>query len=109
MSIPISNCLLQFFLKCFCCSDESNQKAIRDHSSKVEINLFHIFVHIDVSVGTGSMGVGFVWLDRSKCGSERIGREEEGTRSGKAEMGSYVAILRHTPDHEDLLTVTYRQ
>ena len=60
----------------------------------------------DVSVGTGSMGSGFVWLDRSKCGSERVGREEEGTSSGRAEMGAYAAILRHTPDHEDLLTVT---
>ena len=37
---------------------------------------------------------------------ERIGREEEGTSSGRAEMGAYAAILRHTPDHENLLTVT---
>ena len=36
----------------------------------------------DGSVGAGSMGTGFVWLDRSRCGSERIGREEEGTSSG---------------------------
>ena len=49
---------------------------------------------------------GFVWLDRSRCGSERIGREEEGTSSGRAEMGAYAAILRRTPDHEDLLTRT---
>jgi hypothetical protein len=60
----------------------------------------------DGSVGTGSMGSGFVWLDHSKCGSERIGREEEGTSSGRAEIGSYVAILRRTPDHEDLVTAT---
>ena len=60
----------------------------------------------DGSVGAGSMGAGFVWLDRSKCGSERIGREVEGTSSGRAEMGAYAAILRRTPDHEDLLTVT---
>ncbi len=48
----------------------------------------------DGSVGAGSMGTGFVWLDRSKCGSERIGRKEEGTSSGRAEMGAYVVILR---------------
>jgi ribonuclease HI len=60
----------------------------------------------DGSVGTDSMGAGFVWLDRSKCGSERIGREEEGTSSGRAEMGVYAAILRRTPDHEDLVTAT---
>jgi ribonuclease HI len=54
----------------------------------------------------GSMGAGFVWLDRSKCGSERIGREEEGTSSGRAEIGAYAAILRRTPDHEDLVTAT---
>ncbi len=60
----------------------------------------------DGSVGTGSMGAGFVWLDRSKCGSERIGREEEGASSGRTEMGAYAAILRRTPDHEDLVTAT---
>ena len=52
------------------------------------------------------MGAGFVWLDRSKCGSERVGREEEGTSSGRAEIGAYAEILRHTPDHEDLVTTT---
>jgi len=52
------------------------------------------------------MGAGFVWLDRSKCGSENIGREEEGASSGRAEMGAYAAILRHTLDHEDFITVT---
>lgn len=60
----------------------------------------------DGSVGTGNMGAGFVWLDRSKCGSELVGREEEGTRSGRVEMGAYVVILRRTPDHEDLVTAT---
>jgi hypothetical protein len=60
----------------------------------------------DDSVGMGSMGAGFVWLDRSKCGSERIGREEEGASSGRAEMRAYAAILRRTPDHEDLITAT---
>ena len=58
------------------------------------------------SVGTGSMGAGFVWLDRSKCGSERIGREEEGASSGRVEMGPYAVILRRTPDHEGLVTAT---
>jgi hypothetical protein len=52
------------------------------------------------------MGAGFVWLDRSKCGSERIGREEEGASSGRAEMGAYAAILRRAPDNEDLVTAT---
>jgi ribonuclease HI len=47
-----------------------------------------------------------MWLDRSKCGSERIRREEEGTSSGRAEMGAYAAILQRTPDHEDLVTAT---
>ena len=60
----------------------------------------------DGSVGTGSMGAGFVWMDRSKCGSERIGREEDGASSGRAEMGAYTVILRRTPDHEDLVTAT---
>jgi hypothetical protein len=52
------------------------------------------------------MGAGFVWMDRSKCGSEHIGREEEGASSGRAEMGPYSAILRRNPDHEDLVTAT---
>ena len=52
------------------------------------------------------MGAGFVWLDRSECGSERIGREEEGTSSGRAEIGAYTAILRRNLDHEDLITAT---
>jgi len=60
----------------------------------------------DGSVGLGSMGAGFVWLDRSKCGSDRVGREEEGTSSARAEIGAYAAILRRTPDHEDLVTAT---
>ena len=32
-----TKCLFQIFLNCFCWSNESNQKAIRDRSSKVEI------------------------------------------------------------------------
>ena len=39
----------------------------------------------DGTVGTVSMGAGFVWLDRSKCGSEHIGREEEGSSSERAD------------------------
>ena len=35
----------------------------------------------DDSVGTGCIGAGFVWLGRSECGGERIGRGEEGTGS----------------------------
>ncbi len=38
----------------------------------------------DGSVGTGSTGAGFVWLDRSKCGSERIGRETPHRATGTA-------------------------
>ena len=30
----------------------------------------------DDSVGTGSMGAVFVWMDRSKCGSEHIGKKK---------------------------------
>jgi hypothetical protein len=60
----------------------------------------------DGSVGTVSMGAGFVWMDHSKCGSERVGREEEGANSGRVEMGAYAAILRRTPDREDLVTTT---
>jgi hypothetical protein len=45
------------------------------------------------------------WLsvDRSlgQCGNERIGREEEGTSSGRVEIGGYAVTLGHTPDHED--------
>jgi ribonuclease HI len=44
--------------------------------------------------------------DRSKCGSERVGREEEDASSGRVEMGAYTAILRRTPDHEDLVKAT---
>ncbi len=69
---------------------------------------YHVPGHVTAShgsVGTGTMGAGFVW-SWSKSGSERIGREEEGTSSGRAEMGAYAAILRRTPDHEDLVTAT---
>ena len=40
----------------------------------------------DGSVGTVSMGAGFVWMDLSKCGNE---------------------LLRHSPDHEDLVYRTW--
>jgi hypothetical protein len=47
-------------------------------------------------------------MDRSlgRCGSERIGRDEEGTSSGRSELGGYAAILRHTPDTQDFVTAT---
>ncbi len=73
------------------------------------LRAYHFPGHItasDASFGTGCMGAGFAWLDRSECGSERIEREEEGTSSGRVEMGAYAAILRRTPDHEDLVTAT---
>jgi hypothetical protein len=41
-----------------------------------------------------------------RCGSERIGCEEEGTSSGRAELTGYTAILKYTPDSQDLVTVT---
>ncbi len=43
----------------------------------------------DESVGSDCMGAGFTWMDSSlkHCGSERIGRDEEGTSSGRAELG----------------------
>jgi hypothetical protein len=54
------------------------------------------------------MGAGFTWMDSSlkRCGSQRIGRDEEGTSSGRAELGGYAAILKRTPDTQDLVTVT---
>ena len=60
------------------------------------------------SVGPGSMGTGFTWMDRSmeSCGSERIGWDEEGTSSSRAETGGYAVILKHTPDTQDLVTTT---
>ena len=53
----------------------------------------------DGSVGLGCMGAGFTWMERSleSCGSERIGREEEGMRSGREELGVYTVILKRTP------------
>jgi ribonuclease HI len=54
------------------------------------------------------MGAGFTWMDSSlkRCCSERIGRDEEGTNSGRAELGGYTAILKCTPDTQDLVTTT---
>ena len=62
------------------------------------LRAYHFPGHVtasDGSVGPGCMGEGFAWMDRSlqSCGSERIGREEEGTSSGRAELGGYAAIL----------------
>ena len=54
------------------------------------------------------MGAGFTWMDSSlkRCGRERIGRDEEGTSSGRAVLGGYTAILKRSPDTQDLLTAT---
>jgi hypothetical protein len=62
----------------------------------------------DGSVGSDCMGAGFTWMDSSlkRCSSERIGRDEEGTSSGRPELGGYAAILKRTPDTQDLVTVT---
>ena len=62
----------------------------------------------DGSVVADCMRSGFVCVEGSqgRGGRERIGREEEGTSSGRSEMETYTTILRHTPDHEDLVTVT---
>ena len=67
----------------------------------------HVTV-LDGSVGPGYMGVGFTWMDRSleRCNSERIGRDEEGTSSGRVDLGGYAVILKNTPDTQDLVTVT---
>ena len=48
----------------------------------------------DGSVGTDSMGAGFVWMDRSKCGSERVGREEgnRGCQVGESGDGSLCSV-----------------
>ncbi len=55
------------------------------------------------------MVAGFVWFDRSKCGSEHIRREKEGASSGRVEMGSYTVILRHNPDNEDFIAATDKE
>ena len=45
-------------------------------------------------------------MDRSMeiCNSERIGCDEEGTSSGRAELGGYAAILKRTLNTQDLVT-----
>ena len=79
-----------------------------------ELGLLRVYLfpgHVttsDGSVGSDCMGAGFTWMDSSLkcCGSERIGRDEEGTSSGREELGGYSAILKSTPDTQDLVTVT---
>ena len=48
------------------------------------------------------MEAGFTWMDNSlkHCDSERIGRDEDedGTSSGRSELGGYTVILKRTPD-----------
>ena len=56
------------------------------------LRAYHFPGHVtasDGSVGPDCMGAGFTWMDSSlkRCGSERIGRDEEGTSSGRAELG----------------------
>jgi ribonuclease HI len=75
------------------------------------LRAYHFPGHVtesDGSVGPGCMGAGFTWMDRSleRCGSERIGSDEEGTCSTRAELGGYAAILKRTPDTQDLVTAT---
>ena len=75
------------------------------------LRAYHFPGHVtasDGSVGSDCMGAGFTWMDSSlkRCGSERIGRDEEGTSSGRAELGGYTAILKRTPDTQDLVTAT---
>lgn len=75
------------------------------------LRAYHFPGHVtasDGSVGSDCMGAGFTWMDSSlkRCGSERIGRDEEGTSSGRAELGGYAAILKRTPDTQDLVTAT---
>ena len=78
------------------------------------LRAYHFPGHVtasDGSVGPDCMGPGFTWMDRSlkHCGRERIEHDEEGTSSGRAELGGYVEILKRTPDTQDLLTVTGRE
>ena len=75
------------------------------------LGAYHFPGHVtasDGSVGPGCMGTGFTWMDGSleRCGCGRIGRDEEGTSSGRAELGGYAAILKRTPDTQDLVTAT---
>ncbi len=75
------------------------------------LRAYHFPGHVTVSdgsVGSDCMGAGFTWMDSSlkRCGSERIGRDEEGTSSGRAKLGGYTAILKRTPGTQDLVTAT---
>ncbi len=72
---------------------------------------YHFPGHVtasDGSVGPDCMGAGFTLMDRSleHCVSERRGHDEEGTSSGRAELGGYTAILKNTPDTQDMVTAT---
>jgi hypothetical protein len=75
------------------------------------LRAYHFPGHVtesDGSVDSDCMGAGFTWMDTSlkRCVSERIGRDEEGTSSGRAELGGYTVITKCTPDTQDLVTVT---
>ena len=75
------------------------------------LRAYHFPGHVTVSDGSvrsDCMGAGFTWMDSSlkRYDSERIGRDEEETNSGRSELGGYTAILKLTPDTQDLVTVT---
>ena len=70
------------------------------------LRAYHFPGHVtssDGSVGSDCMGAGFTWMDRSlkRCGSERIGRDEEGTSSGRTGQGGKVS-LSNTADADIL-------
>jgi len=65
-------------------------EAVGRHGARIATSLSlprHVTTS-DGSVGPDCMGAGFTWMDSSlkRCGSERIGREEEWTSSGRAEL-----------------------
>ena len=75
------------------------------------LRAYHFPGHVtasDGSVGSDCMGAGFTWMDSSLkcCVSERIGSDEEGTSSARAELGGYTVILKRTADTQDLVTTT---
>jgi ribonuclease HI len=73
------------------------------------LRAYHFPEHVtasDGSVGPDCMGAGFTWMDSSPKRSKRIGRDEEGTSSGRADLGGYAASLKRTPDTQDLVTAT---
>jgi hypothetical protein len=72
---------------------------VEGHTELRLLRAYQFQGHVTASDASVGLGEGFTWMDRSleSCGSERIGREEEGMRSGRAELGVYTAILKRTP------------